>query len=92
MKFERVTEGEFFRLAESAGITDVILQESERYRNEFNVVGINSARGVAYAIRHGRVDELRSWKRLDRLALQLKQHGILAFKVQFVMNEEPCSK
>ena len=88
MKFERVTEGEFYRLAESGGITDVILQESQQSLNEFNVVGINSERGVAYAIRHGRVDELRSWKRLDRLAIQLKEHGILTFKVQFIQNKE----
>lgn len=83
MKFERVKEGEFFRLAEAGVITDVIAQESDLNNNEFHVIGIVAAREIAYVIRHGRVDELRSWKRLDRLAQQLKERGIVKMQVQF---------
>ncbi|GAD91276.1 hypothetical protein VHA01S_080_00160 [Vibrio halioticoli NBRC 102217] len=88
MKFKTVKEGDFFRLTESGGITDLIVQESTSHINEFNVVGINSEKQVAYAIRHTRIDELRSWKRLDRLAQQLKKRGVAKFQVQFIQKEQ----
>ncbi|TRY29796.1 hypothetical protein [Aliiglaciecola sp. M165] len=80
--FYRVKEGEFVRQLETTTITKVIAQESIDEPLKFVVVAINSATKMAYAMRHGRVDELRTW-RLDNLARFLKKHAVASFETQF---------
>ena len=80
--FYQVKEGEFLRLVETQSITKFIAQESENLPQKFSLVGINPNQRVAYAVRHGRVDELRTW-RLDNLALFLKKLGVFNWEVQF---------
>jgi len=82
VKFYRVREGEFLRLMETQTIKKIIAQESTDVALKFHVVGINPNAEVAYAIRHGRVDELRTW-RLDSLGAFLKPLKISSWEVQF---------
>jgi len=77
-----VKEGEFVRLMETHTITKIIAQESVDQLLKFCVVGINPETNIAYAIRHGRVDEYRTW-RLDSLAGFLKGLGVRVWEVQF---------
>jgi hypothetical protein len=83
--FYHVKEGEFMRLVETQSITKFIAQESESSPLRFSLVGINPNQRIAYAIRHGRVDELRTW-RLDNLAAFLKKQNIFNWEVQFNKN------
>ena len=80
--FYQVTEGEFSRLVATKSIIKFIAQESEINPLKFTVVGVNPAQRLAYAMRHGRVNELRTW-RLDNLAAYLKKLGVTNFEVQF---------
>ena len=80
--FYHVKEGEFVRLVETQSITKFIAQEDENTPLKFSLVGINPEQRIAYAVRHGRVDELRVW-RLDNLAAFLKKLGIFNWEVQF---------
>ena len=80
--FYHVKEGEFARLVETKSITKIIAQESESTPLKFSLVGINPNQRIAYAVRHGRVDELRTW-RLDNLASFLKKQQIFNWEVQF---------
>lgn len=80
--FYHVKEGEFVRLVETQSITKFIAQESEITPLRFSLVGINPKQRLAYAMRHGRVDELRTW-RLDNLASFLKKQQIFNWEVQF---------
>ncbi|NMU67175.1 hypothetical protein HKA89_00150, partial [Vibrio parahaemolyticus] len=50
--FHQVKEGEFRRLAETRTMTKLIAQESKLHPNKFHLVGIDSGKGIAYAIRH----------------------------------------
>jgi len=79
--FYRVKEGEFSRLIETQSITKFIAQESELLPLKFSLVGINPEKQLAYIMRHGRSDELRTW-RLDNLGAYLKKHGVLRWEVQ----------
>lgn len=81
VKFYRVKEGEFSRLLETQSITKFIAQESEISPLKFSLVGINRDEQLAYIVRHGRSDELRTW-RLDNLAAFLKKLGITNWEVQ----------
>ncbi|PCH93977.1 MAG: hypothetical protein COB83_12780 [Gammaproteobacteria bacterium] len=83
--FYNVKEGEFVRLMETNTITKIIAQESVEQTLKFCVVGINPNSNIAYAIRHGRVNEFRTW-RLDNLAKFLKNLGVLSYEVQFKEN------
>ncbi|NRA70925.1 MAG: hypothetical protein HRU24_07870 [Gammaproteobacteria bacterium] len=80
--FYQVTEGEFSRLVATKSIIKFIAQESEINPLKFTVVGVNPEQRLAYAMRHGRVNELRTW-RLDNLAAYLKKLGVTNFEVQF---------
>lgn len=82
VQFYRVKEGEFSRLVETQSITKFIAQESEVSPLKFSLVGINPERQLAYIVRHGRSDELRTW-RLDSLAAYLKKLSISSWEVQF---------
>lgn len=55
--FYKVKEGEFIRLFETKTITKIIVQESIEQELKFCVVGINPETNIAYAIRHGRINE-----------------------------------
>lgn len=80
--FYNVKEGEFVRMMETNTITKIIAQESLEQNLKFCVVGINPKTNIAYAIRHGRTNEFRTW-RLDNLARFLKNLGVLTYEVQF---------
>jgi len=80
--FYRVKEGEFVRQLETKTISKVIAQESINEPLKFVVVGINPNTKIAYAMRHGRLDELRTW-RLDNLAKFLKKHAVASFETQY---------
>lgn len=80
--FYNVKEGEFVRLMETKTITKIIAQESVEQALKFCVVGINPETNIAYAIRHGRVNEFRTW-RLDNLAKFLKGLGVVSYETQF---------
>ncbi len=79
--FYRVKEGEFYRLVETQSITKFIAQESENSQLKFSLVGINPQQQIAYVIRHGRADELRTW-RLDNLIAYLKKMSVTQCEVQ----------
>ncbi len=86
MKFYRVTEGEFTRFIESKTILKLIAQESKVEPDKFCLVGVNPHERIGYAIRHGRVDELRTW-RLDNLVKFLKkQSHAIPFEIQYKTN------
>jgi hypothetical protein len=80
--FHRITEGEFIRQLQSGSITRINAQELEPGSLKFAVVAVNASRQIAYVMRHGRVDEPRTW-RLDNLAKFLRKHGVAAFETQF---------
>jgi hypothetical protein len=80
--FYRVKEGEFVRQLETNSITKVIAQECIEQPLKFVVVAINGHTKMAYAMRHGRIDELRTW-RLDNLARFLKNNAVASFDVQY---------
>ena len=69
-------------MLESGGITRLLAQESDEKPLKFNVVAINKHSNIAYVMRHGRADRLRTW-RLDFLTGYLKGKGVKAFDVQF---------
>ncbi|MGB0836437.1 MAG: hypothetical protein ACPGR2_18155 [Psychrobium sp.] len=79
--FYRVKEGEFARLVETQSITKFIAQENENSPLKFSLVGINPDKKLAYIVRHGRSDELRTW-RLDTLGAFLKKLGVTNLEVQ----------
>jgi len=79
--FYRVKEGEFSRLVETQSITKFIAQESELSPLKFSLVGINPEQQIAYIVRHGRCDELRTW-RLDNLGAYIKKLGVERWEVQ----------
>jgi len=81
--FYRVKEGEFSRLVETQSITKFIAQESESSALKFSLVGINPEQQLAYIVRHGRSDELRTW-RLDNLGSYLKKLGVTRWEVQSI--------
>lgn len=80
--FYQVTEGEFVRLLETQTVTKIIAQESINIPMKFCVVGINPITQVAYAVRHGRTSELRTW-RLDNLGKSLKKWRVFSWEVQY---------
>lgn len=82
MKFSRVKEGEFKRLVETKTITTLIAQESNNEHNKFSLFGIDEKNQLGYAVRHGRVDELRTW-RLDMLSASVKSLGFKSIEVYF---------
>lgn len=77
----QVTQGEFVRHLKSNKITKVIAQESVKKPDNFVVVAIDGPAQQAYAMRHGRVNELRTWE-LINLGKFLKKHGIPVFETQ----------
>lgn len=82
MKFSRVKEGEFKRLVETKTITTLIAQESNNEHNKFSLFGIDEKNQLGYAVRHSRVDELRTW-RLDILSAFVKSLGFKSIEVYF---------
>ncbi len=80
MKTHRVKEGEFKRLAETPAIKSLLAVESNLNAGKFSLFGI--ADEALYAVRHGRVDELREW-RLDILGLLAKELGFESIEVRF---------
>lgn len=82
MKFKRIKEGEFKRLIETKTISSMIAQESNHESNKFSLFGIDETNQIGYAIRHGRVDELRTW-RLDILSAFVKSLGFTSIEVYF---------
>lgn len=81
--FHQVKEGEFRRLAETRTMTKLIAQESKLHPNKFHLVGIDSGKGIAYAIRHGRTSDLRVW-RLNILVNQVRDMGFENIEVQLI--------
>ncbi|CAM3146361.1 hypothetical protein [Vibrio rarus] len=79
--FHQVTEGEFRRLAETNTMTKILAQESSEISNKFHLIGIDQVNGIGYAVRHGRVAELRVW-RLDNLINQARAMGFIKVDVQ----------
>lgn len=79
--FYKIKEGEFSRLVETQSITKFIAQESESNPLKFSLVGINPSQKLAYIVRHGRHDDLRTW-RLDTLGAFLKKLGVTNWEVQ----------
>lgn len=82
MKFSRVKEGEFKRLVETKTITTLIAQESNNEHNKFSLFGIDEKNQLGYAVRHGRIYELRTW-RLDILSALVKSLGFTSIEVYF---------
>ncbi len=82
IKFHRMTQGEFTRMIETKTISKIIAQESAIKPLKFHVAGINEREGIAYIMRYGRVNELRTW-RLDNLAIYLKDLNAPVFETQF---------
>ncbi|NOU49965.1 hypothetical protein HG263_05370 [Pseudoalteromonas sp. JBTF-M23] len=78
--FHRVTEGEFVRLFETGVMRKFIAQQSSQ-RNKYHLIGIAPETRTAYTIRHGRVDELRTW-RLDNLGQWLAAKKVTSWEVQ----------
>ncbi|MCG7551342.1 hypothetical protein [Pseudoalteromonas sp. Of7M-16] len=79
--FHHVTEGEFVRLLQTHTLHKFIAQESAQFKGKYHLVGIAPAARTAYAIRQGRINELRKW-RLDNLGGFLSKHGVRTFEVQ----------
>jgi hypothetical protein len=79
--FYKIKEGEFSRLVETQSIIKFIAQESESNPLKFSLVGINPSQKLAYIVRHGRNDDLRTW-RLDTLGAFLKKLGVTNWEVQ----------
>lgn len=82
VKVYNVTEGEFIRLMQTKTITKLIAQESVNQPLKFCVVGVNPNTSMAYAIRHGRVNEYRTW-RADNLAKFFKGLGVASYETQY---------
>lgn len=80
--FYRVTEGEFIRQLQSGSITRVNAQELQKGTLKFAVVAVNASKQIAFVMRHGRIDEPRTW-RLDNLAKFLSKHGVSGFETTF---------
>ncbi|GGZ83068.1 hypothetical protein [Paraglaciecola chathamensis] len=76
-------EGAFAERLTDKAITRVIAQESKDDELKFFVFAINADTKTAYVMRHGRTNELRTW-RLDNLAKFLKLHSVENFEVQYV--------
>lgn len=57
--FHQVKDGEFRRLAEAKTMTKILAQESTEFPNKFHLIGIVQVNGIGYAVRHGRVADLR---------------------------------
>jgi hypothetical protein len=55
-------------------------QESRQQPDKYHLLGINKQSKIGYAVRHGRINEMRTW-RLDRLVLLIKRLGIHGFNV-----------
>lgn len=87
VKIHNVTEGEFIRLMQTQTITKLIAQESVNQPLKFCVVGVNPHTSIAYAIRHGRVNEYRTW-RADNLAKFFKGLGVASFETQYHIPRE----
>ncbi|WP_091982930.1 hypothetical protein [Pseudoalteromonas denitrificans] len=79
--FHKIKEGEFIRLVEANGIHEFFAQESQLESDKYHLLGVNTQSKIGYTVRHGRIDEMRSW-RLDRLALLIKKLGIKGFNVR----------
>lgn len=80
--FNHVTEGEFTRLLATQSITRILARENEFEPLKFCLVGIDTNNKIAYAVRHGRCNELRHW-RLNSLAAFLKSHHVTKWETQF---------
>jgi len=80
IQFNRVKEGEFLRLLKTQSVGKVIAQQSA-IDNKYHVIAVIAGQQIAYTVRHGRADELRTW-RLDNLAALLKSVGIKIFETQ----------
>ncbi|MFK3873052.1 hypothetical protein [Pseudoalteromonas rhizosphaerae] len=80
VEFNRVKEGEFLRLLKTQSVGKVIAQQST-VDNKYHVIAVIAGQQIAYTVRHGRVDELRTW-RLDNLAALLQSVGVKKFEIQ----------
>ncbi|OCH42331.1 hypothetical protein [Aliivibrio fischeri] len=82
MKLIRVKEGEFKRLIKTRTVTTLLAQESNVKDGKFSLFGIDENNQQGYAIRHGRVDVLRTW-RIDVLSAFAKSLGFTSIEVYF---------
>nr|WP_214651555.1 hypothetical protein [Vibrio anguillarum] len=64
-------------------MTKLYAQECEKTPNRFSLVGIDQLKGIAYAVRHGRTNELRTW-RLDILINRVRKMGLSNVEVQLL--------
>lgn len=82
MRFERIKEGEFKRLAQMGVFEGVLAQESSKIANKYHLIGVSFSKQVQYAVRAGRTDALREW-RLDNLATLVKSLKLSRMEVRF---------
>ena len=80
IKFNRVKEGEFLRLLQTKVFNKLIAQQ-QAGTNKYHVIGVIAGQAIAYTVRHGRTDDLRTW-RLDNMAAFLNKHGVTKFEIQ----------
>lgn len=80
IKFNRVKEGEFLRLLQ-AKVFNKVMAQQQSGTNKYHVIGIIAGQAIAYTVRHGRADDLRTW-RLDNMAAFLNKHGVTKFEIQ----------
>ncbi|GAB6264274.1 hypothetical protein PSSHI_45180 [Photobacterium sp. R1] len=69
-------------MAETPTIKDLFAVESNINPGKFSLFGIAEGGELVYAVRHGRVDELREW-RLDNLGILVKELGFDSIEVRF---------
>ena len=81
VEFRKIKEGEFWRLSETKQLDDYTLCESLGDPDKFQLLARLVSKNIFYAVRHARIDELRTW-RLDVIAKALKKNGIVEFTVK----------
>lgn len=81
MKMELVLVGEFRKLAESGGISDVIANRNDN--GKWHCFGINRDRGVCYYVKQARgSNQVREWAGLGYLGDFIEKLGVQRFTVQ----------
>ena len=81
IKFNRVKEGEFLRLLQTKVVNKVIAQQQSG-TNKYHVIGVIAGQAIAYTVRHGRTDDLRTW-RLDNMAAFLTYNQPLLLRILY---------
>ncbi len=81
----QVTEGEFRRLAATKSMTRFIAQEAANASSKFHLLGVDEHNQIIYAVRHGRVPDLRTW-RIDILVELVKSLGADVTRIEILLN------